>query len=257
MLKSTRDNRFQTFFEHDIYLLLKNYLYNYLLRKITIKKHLAAMNVGSVLEIGSGVSPVVTHTGRIVYSDLSFTAMRYLKQKFQKGRYVAADAMHLPFRSGSFSHIVCSEVLEHLADDGKALKEISRILSPSGVLILTVPHREKYYWNDDRFADHYRRYELVDLVQRLTAVGLTPVLTQKVLGPLEKFTMAMVVFFIERFYGFGSAGKKEIKNATARQIVEWAFKYVNRLYMCLAWIDARLWPVACASVLLIKAKKIK
>ncbi|HEU0163979.1 MAG TPA: methyltransferase domain-containing protein, partial [Thermomicrobiales bacterium] len=37
------------------------------------------------------------------------------------------------------SHIVCSEVLEHLPDDGKAVAEMFRVLKPGGVLTVTVP----------------------------------------------------------------------------------------------------------------------
>lgn len=46
----------------------------------------------------------------------------------------------LPYENNSFDLIICSEVLEHLKDDKKALKELHRVLKPNGKLIITVPN---------------------------------------------------------------------------------------------------------------------
>ena len=45
----------------------------------------------------------------------------------------------LPFDDGSYDLIVCSDVIEHIADDTKAVSELSRVLAPGGTLIITVP----------------------------------------------------------------------------------------------------------------------
>ena len=37
--------------------------------------------------------------------------------------------------------ILCTEVIEHIADSGSALKEMHRLLVPGGVLILSTPQR--------------------------------------------------------------------------------------------------------------------
>ncbi len=52
---------------------------------------------------------------------------------------LGADACTLPFTSGSFTHVVASEVLEHVPEDGRALAELARVLRPGGVLALSVP----------------------------------------------------------------------------------------------------------------------
>ena len=83
--------------------------------------------------------------------------------------------MHLPFKSGAFSHTVCSEVLEHLRNDQQALKEMARVLKSSGGFIVTFPHRKCYFANDDCFVEHFRHYELHEMQDRLTGVGLRPV----------------------------------------------------------------------------------
>jgi len=54
--------------------------------------------------------------------------------------FVIGDAGHMPFRSGFFDFILCSEVLEHIPNIDNAIQEIARTLSGDGLLILSVPN---------------------------------------------------------------------------------------------------------------------
>jgi SAM-dependent methyltransferase len=49
------------------------------------------------------------------------------------------DGYDLPFRDASFDCVIASEVLEHLHDDDRSLREIGRVLKPGGLLAVTVP----------------------------------------------------------------------------------------------------------------------
>ena len=55
---------------------------------------------------------------------------------------INAEAEKLPFNNESFDKVLCSEVLEHIKADKAALKEISRILKPGGILVMSVPCSE-------------------------------------------------------------------------------------------------------------------
>jgi SAM-dependent methyltransferase len=213
---------------------------------MTIEKNLQGDGPELALEVGSGISPVMTRTSHIIYSDFSFTAVKALKQSLGQGWYVVADGMYLPFKSGVFSHTISSEVLEHLKDDRLAINEISRVMQPEGHFIMTFPHRQFYFGNDDRFVGHYRRYELNDMIDRLNQAGLRPVNIQKVLGPLEKATMSTVVFCYDMM-------QKYIKNK--KEGITFLFKWTNRIYMTLAWLDARIWPRRFSTILLINSIK--
>lgn len=59
-----------------------------------------------------------------------------------------ASIYSLPFPDGSFDCIILSEVLEHLAQEKKALLELRRILKKNGTLLITVPnHRFPLLWD--------------------------------------------------------------------------------------------------------------
>ncbi|MBW1836677.1 MAG: class I SAM-dependent methyltransferase [Deltaproteobacteria bacterium] len=254
-MSHSQTNRFQDFFKEGRYILLKNYLYNYLLRKMAVEKHLQNPAPGLILEVGSGISPVMTRTTRIIYTDLSFSALRILRDTHQKGWYITADCMHLPFKSGSFACTICSEVLEHLPDDRNALREMARVLRKAGHIILTFPHRKRYFANDDRFVNHLRRYELHEMQDRLSAAGFKPVACQRVLGPIEKVTMCFIVYCFSRMQRVRPNYEKEKWNSKVMMTVTFLFKWINRAYMGIAWADARIMPTTIATILLIKAEK--
>ncbi|MET0909494.1 MAG: class I SAM-dependent methyltransferase, partial [Ilumatobacteraceae bacterium] len=48
----------------------------------------------------------------------------------------------LPFRDGSFDAAIVSEVLEHVADDVAALRDIRRVVRPGGLIAITVPNAD-------------------------------------------------------------------------------------------------------------------
>lgn len=251
-----RANRFQDFFEEGKYVVFKNHLYNYVLRKRAIEAILCREDARLVLEIGSGISPVMTRTDRIVYSELSFLALRTLKQQHGRGAYVVADGTRLPFKDGAFSHAVSSEVLEHVPDDQKALGELSRVITTRGRLIVTFPHRKFYFMFDDRFVEHCRRYELEEMVKQLESVDCAPLLIQKLLGPLEKVTMLALIGTIRIVQRVRPSSVSANGRAPAwARAAEPLFKWANRGYACLAWLDSKIWPRSLSTVLLIEAEK--
>lgn len=254
-MTSAGDNRFQEFFEDEKYIALKNYLYNYLLRKRAVEKAMQNEEKSVVLEIGSGLSPVLISRDRVVYSDLSFSALKTLKHAHASAHCVVADGMNLPFKADAFSHAISSEVLEHLADDRKAVHEIAHVIQPGGCLVVTFPHRHFYYSHDDRFVNHYRRYELSEILSMLNEAGLRPVFVRKVLGPLEKATMLMVTACLSLVQRGGGNRSTNMRQTRPAEIVISFFKWANRFYAGLAWIDASIMPRALSTVLLIKAAK--
>lgn len=49
------------------------------------------------------------------------------------------DITNIPYKDDFFDVIICNHVLEHIADEERALTEISRVLKAEGTAIITVP----------------------------------------------------------------------------------------------------------------------
>lgn len=87
-----------------------------------------------------------------------------------------ADALNLPFGDESFDKVICSEVLEHVADEERGVREMVRVLRTGGQLAVTVPTYipEKICWTlDEDYYNHpgghvriFRTRELVALLGR-------------------------------------------------------------------------------------------
>ena len=55
--------------------------------------------------------------------------------------YCVADIRTMPFASGGFDCVICTDVIEHLPDDMGAIHEMCRCLKKGGKLIVTVPSK--------------------------------------------------------------------------------------------------------------------
>lgn len=99
---------------------------------------------------------------------------------------VKMDITKIPYEDNYFDVIFCNHVLEHIPDDHQAMKELFRVLQPTGWAILQVPidinraqtfedptvvspeERERLFWQ----WDHVRLYGL-DYKDRLEKVGFS------------------------------------------------------------------------------------
>jgi SAM-dependent methyltransferase len=101
------------------------------------------------------------------------------------GPHVLGSITALPFATGSIEFLMCMHVLEHIPDDAAAMRELSRVLSSSGVAFVQVPRRAGVQTEEEpaaleeerirRFgqADHVRLYG-DDFEARLYSNGLLP-----------------------------------------------------------------------------------
>jgi SAM-dependent methyltransferase len=111
-----------------------------------------------------------------------------LKQYQDKKNWypLCGDLMKLPYRDGTFDFLSVLDVIEHIKEDNSAISEMSRILKKNGILIISVPHRMKYYTNQDRLIGHYRRYEINQLISNFNKFNLMNLKTFGVYGSLMK-----------------------------------------------------------------------
>lgn len=68
--------------------------------------------------------------------------------KDKKVKFYKSSIYSLPFPNNYFDCIICSEVLEHLSDEKKALKELKRVLNKNGIILITVPNEKfPFLWD--------------------------------------------------------------------------------------------------------------
>jgi SAM-dependent methyltransferase len=67
---------------------------------------------------------------------------------------------------------VCLNVLEHIADDGRALAAMASVLAPGGVIVLLAPAFQALAGPIDRNLGHYRRYSRATLAGLAQRTGL-------------------------------------------------------------------------------------
>lgn len=111
-----------------------------------IKRLMQAEGSGLALDVGIGTG----YTTREVFggrptacADLHAPNLVYYRgtaDAIDNSLCVVASAGSLPFQSGVFAFVLCSEVLEHLEDDDAAASEIARVLADDGIAVITVPY---------------------------------------------------------------------------------------------------------------------
>jgi SAM-dependent methyltransferase len=126
---------------------------------------------GYMLEDLSVAYPAATLIG----VDLVAAGLRIAHQLVPEARLLHADACDLPIADQSVDLAVTVNLLEHVTDDGLALREIVRILRPGGRMVAVVPAGPRTYDYYDRFLGHERRYAKRELWDKCSGAGLRPV----------------------------------------------------------------------------------
>jgi SAM-dependent methyltransferase len=85
-----------------------------------------------------------------------------------------ASLEDLPYEDGRFDLIASTDVLEHIAAEQEALRELWRVAAPNGVMLLTVPAYMWMWTEEDGNLHHQRRYTRPRLRQAVERSGWEP-----------------------------------------------------------------------------------
>jgi ubiquinone/menaquinone biosynthesis C-methylase UbiE len=103
---------------------------------------------------GYGVAELALAARQAVGIDLACEAIAYAQAHYRKSTnaaFIQASATALPFANESFDLITAFEVIEHLIDWRGLLEEAKRVLSATGLLLISTPN--KHYYAESR-AEH-------------------------------------------------------------------------------------------------------
>ncbi len=135
---------------------------------------------GVLLDVGCGVKPYEKLFAPYVEK---YYGTEYLPESGYRGNKadIASDAGAMPFADASIDTILCTEVLEHVANPEKVIEEFTRILKPDGIIITTAPFFfpihdacDFFRYTDEGVAVIMRRYGLeIKKIEPLSGTGLT------------------------------------------------------------------------------------
>ncbi len=134
-----------------------------------------------ILDVGSGAGQITKHLIKYAHSDAQITCCDLSPEMLRRAklritsrvpRFLAADLSHLPFADGSFDCVTCGYVIEHLPDVRAGLREVARVLSPGGrMLLLATEDSFSGAWTSRLFC--CRTYNRDELQNTCEGVGLS------------------------------------------------------------------------------------
>jgi SAM-dependent methyltransferase len=121
-----------------------NYIHYYFLNRDIIDA-VSQYAKGCLLDLGCGNKPYESLYNSFTGSQIGCDIIQSDKNRVD----VICPVTALAFPDESFDTILCTQVLEHVFEHDKMMKEIFRVLKPDGHIILTVPfawelHEEPY-----------------------------------------------------------------------------------------------------------------
>lgn len=140
---------------------------------------------GNILEIGSGIGNISQFVLRdfssVSLSDYDSSYIKLLKDQFShhpavKGFY-SIDLQHPDFfqtykeQERRYDSIFLLNVIEHLADDRKAVEYCAWMLKPGGRLVLLAPSYSWLFCKMDKELGHFRRYTTSSLASVIELSG--------------------------------------------------------------------------------------
>ncbi|MGB8295308.1 MAG: glycosyltransferase [Polyangia bacterium] len=133
-----------------------------------------------VLEIGSGTGNLTRQlVPRALYvaSDINPQYLDSLRGLIPDRPYLRVSNTDItkresfPAMPGGFDTVVCLNVVEHVDDDGAALRNIREVLAEDGKAVILVPHGPKLFGTLDQVLGHQRRYTEDSLRQLAEQTG--------------------------------------------------------------------------------------
>ena len=132
---------------------------------------------GLTLDVGSGECPyralAQRYASRLLLMDHNAQPIRI---------DLRGDIHYIPLLSSAVDSILCFQVLEHVANPFEGIAEISRVLKPGGILLLSVPHLSRLH----ELPHDYFRYTEYGL-RELAKSGGFDVLELQPVGGLVSF----------------------------------------------------------------------
>lgn len=129
------------------------------------------------LDAGCGAGLILRHLPPgSVGLDINPRNITRAKKHASQAKLILGDIKKMPLTDRSSTTVICADVLEHLLEPQKALKEIFRVLTPRGILIGSVPAqspiwRLRFLSSTHPGEPYHRLYQKQELESLLSKTG--------------------------------------------------------------------------------------
>lgn len=205
----------------------RNDLIEKLLKKYPTKEKLKILDLGC----GTGFNfEAISTFGECYGLDISKSALKQAKKLGYK-QLICGNALNTKLKENSFDVVLCMDIIEHLEEDLKLMKEVKRILKPEGICLFTVP-AYKFLWSkDDELAQHVRRYTLTKIKRKIKKAGFKIKLLS-----YRYFFIFLPTFLLFQFQKFKKnsknsldySPKKGFVNNTLQKIMNFENKLISK-----------------------------
>jgi SAM-dependent methyltransferase len=127
-----------------------------------------------VVDVGAGTGILLSELEqgyRAVGVEYSPVGLKFAKLK-TTAALLAGSAIELPLASGGAAAVVALDVIEHIADDTRALQEMARVTRPGGFILINVPAFQSLWSDWDVSLGHHRRYTRRSLLATVAKTSL-------------------------------------------------------------------------------------
>lgn len=133
---------------------------------------------GKFLEIGCGTGYVLKglkeNFSETEYygAEIYLEGIKYAQKRHSEIEFVQLDATNMPF-SEEFEYAGAFDVLEHITDDEKVIKNVYNMLKGGGRFFISVPQYMWMWSAEDDKAKHKRRYTKKEMIRKLQNAGFS------------------------------------------------------------------------------------
>lgn len=128
---------------------------------------------GKLLDVGVGNAILIKYFQTQGYEISGVELSQQLINNYKKQKKL----QHIKIKNGDitvlqgndqYDYVLCCDVLEHIKDDKKAIKNLWSFVKPRGSLIISVPAHPYLFGERDLLLGHFRRYDKQELLKLTT-----------------------------------------------------------------------------------------
>jgi SAM-dependent methyltransferase len=188
-----------------------------------------------VLDLGCAEGATLRHLGAegAVGVDLFEDKLAFARANVPRCTFVKASAYALPFEDGSFDHVIIRDVLHHVEEPRRALREVARVIERGGRIDVLEPCRNNPLVLAHALTNPAERGELRSSARTLRRLLSDSFVVTEV-EPLQALPLHRVVFHPR--FGAPALGTSRM----AVRAVAWAESIASVLMPRIAWAYVRV-----------------